>query len=108
MERVYIAPLADMVGGGDRFQCVLTMVVFFPAAWLVPILEKQTAGRLTLGDARGTLWHGSAFIGGAAGVSDPVTPPLPGRFSWRLSPAVYGKRDCRTGKPCGAVTADQR
>lgn len=74
----------------------LTIAVFFPAAWLVPILEKQTAGRLTLGDARGTLWRGSAFIGGAAGVNDPVTPLLPGRFSWHLSPAVL----------LGSVTAE--
>jgi general secretion pathway protein N len=34
------------------------------------------------------LWHGSAFIGGAPSGSDPVTPLLPGRFSWRLSPMV--------------------
>jgi general secretion pathway protein N len=51
-------------------------------------LEAQTAGRLTLGDAQGTLWRGSAFIGGAPGGADPVTPLLPGRFSWRLSPLV--------------------
>ena len=52
------------------------------------MIEKQTAGRLTLGDAHGTLWRGSAFIGGAASGSDPVTPLMPGRFSWRLSPMV--------------------
>ena len=52
------------------------------------MVEKQTAGRLTLGDAHGTLWRGSAFIGGAASGSDPLTPLLPGRFSWRLSPLV--------------------
>lgn len=65
-----------------------TVLVFFPAAWIAAIAEKQTAGRLTLGDAQGTLWRGSAFIGGAPGVSDAVTPLLPGRFSWRLSPMV--------------------
>lgn len=66
----------------------LTLVAFCPAAWLTAAVEKQTAGRLTLGDAQGTLWRGSAFIGGAPGGSDPVTPLLPGRFSWRLSPMV--------------------
>lgn len=66
----------------------LTALAFFPAAWIVPVLEKQTEGRLTLGDAQGTLWRGSAFIGGAASGSDAVTPLLPGRFSWRLSPMV--------------------
>lgn len=67
---------------------VLTFVAFCPAAWMATLLEKQTAGRLTLGDAQGTLWRGSAFIGGAPSGADPVTPLLPGRFSWRLSPMV--------------------
>lgn len=66
----------------------LTALVFFPATWMVSIVEKQTAGRWTLGDAQGTLWRGSAFIGGAPSGSDPVTPLLPGRFSWRLSPVL--------------------
>jgi general secretion pathway protein N len=67
---------------------VLTMMMFFPATWMTDMVEKQTAGRLTLGDAHGTLWHGSAFIGGAASDSDAVTPLLPGRFSWHLSPML--------------------
>jgi general secretion pathway protein N len=66
----------------------LTVLVFFPASWLAPIVEQQTDGRLTLGDAQGTLWRGSAFIGGAPGEGGAVTPLLPGRFSWRLSPLV--------------------
>jgi general secretion pathway protein N len=66
----------------------LTVLVFLPAAWLSPLVEKQTGGRLTLGDAQGTLWRGSAFVGGAPGEGGAVTPLLPGRFSWRLSPLV--------------------
>jgi general secretion pathway protein N len=66
----------------------LTVLVFLPAAWLGPLVEKQTGGRLTLGDAQGTLWRGSAFVGGAPGEGGAVTPLLPGRFSWRLSPLV--------------------
>ncbi len=66
----------------------LTVLFFFPAAWLTTLLEQQTAGRLTLGDAQGTLWQGSAFIGGAPSGNEAVTPLLPGRFSWRLSPLV--------------------
>jgi general secretion pathway protein N len=66
----------------------LTVLVFLPAAWLGPLVEKQTGGRLTLGDAQGTLWRGSAFVGGAPGQGGAVTPLLPGRFSWRLSPLV--------------------
>jgi general secretion pathway protein N len=66
----------------------LTVIVFFPAAWLAPAVEAQTGGRLTLGDAHGTLWRGSAFIGGAPGAHEPVTPLLPGRFNWQLSPLL--------------------
>jgi general secretion pathway protein N len=70
----------------------LTVLVFLPAAWLGPLVEKQTGGRLTLGDAQGTLWRGSAFVGGAPGQGGEVTPLLPGRFAWRLSPlALLGQ-----------------
>jgi general secretion pathway protein N len=65
-----------------------TILVFLPAAWLGPLVEQQTGGRLTLGDAQGTLWHGSAFVGAAAGEGGEVTALLPGRFAWRLSPLV--------------------
>ncbi|MFC5460288.1 type II secretion system protein N [Massilia niabensis] len=66
----------------------LTVLVCLPASWLGTIVERQTGGRLTLGDAQGTLWSGSAFVGGAAGEGGSVTPLLPGRFTWRLSPLV--------------------
>jgi general secretion pathway protein N len=66
----------------------ITALAFLPATWMAMMLEGQTAGRLTLGDAQGTLWHGSAFIGAAPSGREAVTPLLPGRFSWRLSPMV--------------------
>jgi len=66
----------------------LTVLVFLPASWMAVLLEQQTGGRLTLGDAQGTLWRGSAFLGAAPSGRDPVTPLLPGRFGWRLSPLV--------------------
>jgi general secretion pathway protein N len=66
----------------------LTILIFFPAAWVAGMVEGQTGGRITLGDAQGTAWRGSAFIGGAPSGNDPVTPLLPGRFSWRISPLV--------------------
>ena len=74
------------------FAMACTVLVFLPAAWIGPMVEKQTGGRLTLGDAQGTLWRGSAFLGGAPGANGAVTPLLPGRFSWRLSPLiVFGR-----------------
>jgi general secretion pathway protein N len=74
--------------GLTALAAVITVLVFLPASWLGPMVERQTGGRLTLGDAQGTLWRGSAFLGGAAGEGGAVTPLLPGRFSWRLSPLV--------------------
>lgn len=65
---------------------VLTMLVFFPATWVAVLVERQTGGRLTLGDAQGTLWHGSAFVGAAASGNSAITPLLPGRFTWKVSP----------------------
>ena len=82
MRRILIWSLAGMVS------VALTALAFFPATWLAALLEMQTAGRLTLGDAQGTLWRGSAFIGAAPGGNDPVAALLPGRFAWRLSPTV--------------------
>jgi general secretion pathway protein N len=82
MRRLLLWSLAGMVS------VTLTVLAFFPAAWLGAMVETQTAGRLALGDAQGTLWRGSAFLGVAPGGNDPVTPLLPGRFAWRLSPMV--------------------
>lgn len=82
MPRILLWALAGMIS------VAFTTLAFLPASWMATIVETQSAGRLTLGDAQGTLWRGSAFIGGASGSNDPVTPLLPGRFFWRLSPMV--------------------
>ncbi len=74
----------------------LTVVAFCPAAWMSGPVERATAGRLTLGDPEGTVWSGSAFLAGAPGRNEPLTPLLPGRFSWRLSPTLLlGRVDAR-------------
>src|SRR4051794_32199099 len=78
----------------------LTVLVFFPAAWLAAAVERHSGGRLTLGEAQGTLWRGSAFVGGAASAGGAVTPLLPGRFGWRLSPlALVGAVDLTLENP---------
>lgn len=79
---------------------LLTLAVFFPASWLATLVEQRTGGRLTLGDAQGTLWRGSAFIGGAASGNGAVTPLLPGRFQWTISPlALIGMVDLQLANP---------
>lgn len=65
-----------------------TVCAFYPAAWLAPVIERHTDARLTLGDAQGTLWRGSAFLGGAPGPGGAVTPLFPGRFTWSVSPLI--------------------
>ena len=74
--------------GAVLLAVALTVFACLPAAWIAPLVEAQTGGRLTLGDAQGTLWRGSAFLGGAPGQGGVVTPLLPGRFTWRLSPLI--------------------
>jgi general secretion pathway protein N len=90
-----------MLWGLAALLCVaLTALAFFPASWLTYKVEQESGGRLTLGDAQGTLWRGSAFIGGAPGKGDPVTPLLPGRFSWKLSPLLLlGQVDAELDNP---------
>ena len=80
----------------------VSVLVFLPADWLALVVEHKTQGRLTLGDAQGSLWSGSAFIGviSSAGtnaktvITDSETPIenitalLPGRFVWHLSPLI--------------------
>jgi len=67
---------------------LLTLLAFLPSSWLVPMIEAQFGGRIAVADAQGTLWQGSAFIGAAASSRDAVTPLLPGRFFWQLSPKL--------------------
>lgn len=100
MRRLVILLLAGIAS------VALTVLAFYPAAWISSVLEKQTGGRLTLGDAQGTLWSGSAFIGGAPGGSAPVTPLLPGRFTWRLSPLLLlGQVDAELENPASLSQA---
>ena len=77
-----------------------TALVSLPAAWLAPLIERQTGGRLSLGDPQGSVWQGSAFIGIAGAPDEPLSPLLPGRFDWTLSPlALVGIIDVRVENP---------
>lgn len=78
----------------------VTLLAFFPASWMTSLVEGQSGGRLTLGETEGTLWRGSAFIGAVPSGAEPVTPLLPGRFSWRLSPLLLvGRVDATLENP---------
>ena len=95
-------PLSRMVGWAlaGTVTVLLTVLFFCPAAILAQQVEKLSGGQLALGDAQGTLWQGSAIIGGAASKDAPVTPLLPGRFVWHLSPLVLiGKVELQLANP---------
>jgi general secretion pathway protein N len=57
----------------------LTVAARAPAAWVGDWLEGHTRVRLL--DARGTVWHGSAFLGFSNGRE---TTLVPGRIEWQL------------------------
>lgn len=66
----------------------ITAIASVPAAWLVPLIERQTDGRFSLAEVEGSLWQGSAVLGAAAARDEALAPALPGRCSWRISPLV--------------------
>ena len=81
---------------------IITITATLPASWLASVVEQQTGGRLSLGDAAGSLWDGSAVLGvtgdaeQAAAARAPIVPLLAGRFHWRLSPMLLlGRVDMR-------------
>jgi general secretion pathway protein N len=66
----------------------VTALASAPAAWLAPLIDRQTDGRFALADVQGSLWHGSAIVGAAAARDEALAPLLPGRCGWRISPLV--------------------
>ena len=69
---------------------LVCLLLFPPAAWLAPLLQRLSGGQFSLEDARGTLWNGSAslVLSGGAGSLDRAT--LPSRAQWRLRPSSSG------------------
>ena len=79
---------------------LITITATLPASWLASFVEHQTGGRLSLGDAAGSLWQGSAVLGVSSAAEQvataPIVPLLAGRFHWRLSPMLLlGRVDMR-------------
>lgn len=82
MPRLILWSLAGLLSA------LIVTVAFLPITLFIPLLETQTQGRITLGDAQGTIWNGSAFLGSAPAANTAITPLLPGRFAWQLSPTL--------------------
>ncbi len=67
-----------------------------PATWITKLVELQTKDLLTIGDARGTIWRGSAVIARRNTATNKLISLLPGRFSWEISPKILiGKLEAR-------------
>lgn len=66
--------------------CALLAVLLtqWPAAWVTPLVERHTDGRLRLHEARGTIWDGSALL--ALGSAEGSASAWPQRIHWRLRP----------------------
>ncbi|RYF38389.1 MAG: type II secretion system protein N [Comamonadaceae bacterium] len=90
--------------GGSLAGLVLAMVLFAPAHWLANAMARASAGHLVLGDARGTVWNGSAQLMLTGGANSRDAAALPGRLAWRLRPAWNGLQaqvaaECCTRQP---------
>ncbi len=69
---------------GAVLGALVALIAFAPATWLARAVASNTAQRLLLTDARGTIWSGSAvpMLTGGAGSRD--ASALPGRVEWTL------------------------
>lgn len=70
--------------GGAALGTAAALLAFAPASWLAQAVQSYSGEHLILGDARGTVWSGSAVpvLTGGAGSRDAAA--LPGRLGWRL------------------------
>ena len=79
-------------GGWAVFGALVGLVsaslVFAPARWLAALVHQASAGHVTLADARGTVWAGSARLVLSGGADSQGATALPGRVDWRLRPAL--------------------
>ena len=81
-----------------------TVIWQAPAIWLASALDRVTAGRVVLAEARGTAWTGSARLMFSGGAGSRDASALPGRVAWRIRPGRQGlslqlEADCCTRQP---------
>lgn len=76
---------------GALFGLLIASIAFAPAAWLAGWIATSTGQRLILGDARGTVWSGSAVVVLTGGPDSRDAASLPGRIDWTLrSHGLFG------------------
>lgn len=70
---------------GAVLGALIGVVAFAPASWLARAVASASGERLLLGDARGTVWSGSAVPVLAGGPGSRDAAALPGRLTWTLA-----------------------
>ncbi len=63
---------------------IVATVAFAPAAWLAGWIAERSGQRLSLADARGTVWSGSAVAVLTGGPGSRDAAALPGRLVWTV------------------------
>lgn len=76
--------------GGALLGALLAGVAFAPAAWLARAVASGTGEHLLLGDARGTVWSGSAVPVLTGGIGSRDASTLTSRLEWTLAPHGLG------------------
>lgn len=71
---------------------LLATTLWAPARWLAAGVERVTAGRVQMPEARGTVWNGSARVVLTGGEGSRDETALPGALAWRLRPRLDGLR----------------
>jgi general secretion pathway protein N len=68
------------------FAALVTLILDAPANWLAKELYGLSDGQVTLADASGTIWHGSAVLSLSGTLDRPgASLALPGRVAWQFS-----------------------
>lgn len=90
---------------GSTLGALFALIAFAPAAWLASMVTGLSAGYFVLGDARGSVWSGSAVLVLTGGEGSRDASALPGRLQWSvgtdgLAAAVRLRHACcLTGEP---------
>lgn len=90
---------------GAAIGTLIGVLAHAPAAWLAGQIERQTAGRLVLADAQGTVWRGDAVLVLTGGSGSRDARVLPGRLGWQLRLGGWGalrlslQQDCCLPEP---------
>lgn len=76
--------------GGAILGLLLAVSVFAPARWLAAVIHQASAQRVSLTEARGSIWSGSSQMTLTGGVGSGAGVALPGQVHWRIRPVWAG------------------